>query len=239
MRGSDSDALKKMAAIEAAKLVQSGQIAGLGSGSTCKFLLEELGRRAKNGLEFFGIPTSRETKKLAKEQGLKVLPAEKAEKIDIAIDGADEIDPELNLIKGYGGALLREKVVASKAGIFVVIADESKMVKRLGKKGILPIEISKDSYPGIIDALKDFKPALRNVNGKPFITDSGNFILDLNTGKTDLSYAERRLKKTSGVLETGLFILMASHAIIGTKRGVMHLRPKNAHYEAINHGNVS
>ena len=228
---SAQDQMKALAAKEAVKLIRNNQVVGLGSGSTCKIFVNELGKLVRDGLDIVGVATSKEIEKLAKEYGIKVLPVENAEKIDIAIDGADEIDPNLNLIKGYGGALLREKIVASKADTFVIIADESKLVERLGDKGIIPVEISKGNYGKIFEALKKLgKAELRKADGKIFVTDNGNLIADLRAKIRHPAITEKQLKAIKGVVETGIFISMADFAIIGTKKGILHMGGENYHY---------
>ena len=229
---SAQDSMKMSAAAEAVKLIQNNQTIGLGSGSTCKIFVNELGKLVRDGLDIVGVPTSKEIEKLAKENGIKILPVYKANHIDIAIDGADEIDPNLNLIKGlHGGALLREKIVASKADTFVIIADESKLVERLGDKGIIPVEISKGNYGKIFEALKKLgKAELRKADGKIFVTDNGNLIADLRTKIRHPAITEKQLKAIKGVVETGIFISMADFAIIGTKKGILHMGGENYHY---------
>lgn len=219
------DKMKAAAAREAVKLIKEGKTVGLGSGSTCKIFVNELGKLVRNGLDIVGVPTSKEIEILARENGIKILPIDEAEKIDIAIDGADEIDHKLNLIKGYGGALLREKIVANKADNFVIIADESKIVERLGDKGIVPVEINKDNYEKTLEALNKFGRAeIRKAGGKTFVTDNGNLIVDLKTRIRHPAITDKELKSLKNVIETGIFVLMADFAIIGTKKGVAHMR---------------
>ncbi|MBI1971869.1 MAG: ribose 5-phosphate isomerase A [Candidatus Aenigmarchaeota archaeon] len=218
------DDLKAAAARDAVKLVRDRQIVGLGSGSTCKIFIIELGRLVRNGLDITGVPTSKEIEALAGDNGIKTLAIDEVERIDIAVDGADEIDMRLNLIKGYGGALLREKIVASKADNFVIIADESKLVEKLGDRGIIPVEIKKN---GCEQTLKELgrigKAEIREKDGNFFVTDNGNLIADLKTRITDPSAMDKEIKSIEGVLETGLFISMADFAIIGTEKGVLHM----------------
>jgi ribose 5-phosphate isomerase A len=220
---------KELAGRAAAKLVQEGDIVGLGTGSTAYFTVIALGERVKAGLNILGIPTSNATAELARAVGIPLTTLEQHPVIDIDIDGADELDPQLNLIKGGGGALLREKVVASVSKRMVVVADSTKAVPRLGKFP-LPVEIIPFAEPVVKRKLSSLgaNPKLRmQPNGQPYITDNGNSILDASFGKiADPGAVARALDGTPGVVGHGLFIGFASMAIIGRGDSVEQIREK-------------
>lgn len=209
---------KELAGRAAAKLVRDGDIVGLGTGSTAYFAVVALGERVKAGLKIVGIPTSIATADLARKVGIPLTRLDEHPEIDITIDGADEIDPRLNLIKGGGGALLREKVVASVTKKMVVVADSGKLVPALGKFP-LPVEIIPFAQPVVERKLASLgaSPKLRlNPDGQPFVTDNGNHILDASFGRiSDPPSVARSLSETPGVVEHGLFIGMAKLALIG------------------------
>ena len=212
----DSEALKQKAAVQAVALIQSGMRVGLGSGSTSRHAILELGRRVREGelKGITGVATSVSSEHLALEQGLKVEPLD-SRPLNIAIDGADEIDPQLNLIKGLGGALLREKMVEVQATQLVIIVDASKVVSRLGERVPLPIEIVPFAFERTLERLRQFGALELRLEGEnPYITDNGNYIVHLTLRNNDVYALERSLKGTLGVIETGLFLSMASRAFI-------------------------
>jgi ribose 5-phosphate isomerase A len=219
---------KEAAGRAAAKLVRDGDIVGLGTGSTAYFTVIALGERVKSGLKIIGIPTSIQTAELARAVGIPLTTLDEHPEIDITIDGADEVDPRLNLIKGGGGALLREKVVASASKKMVVVADSGKVVSALGKFP-LPVEII--SFARIVVERKivalGASPKLRTKpGGGAFLTDNGNQILDCSFGQiADPSALARELNGTPGVVEHGLFIGLAKLALVGRGDGVEELRP--------------
>jgi ribose 5-phosphate isomerase A len=202
----------------AAKLVRDGDVVGLGTGSTAYFAVIALGERVKAGLKIIGIPTSVQTGDLARQLGIPLTTLDERPEIDITIDGADEVDPKLNLIKGGGGALLREKVVASASKKMVVVADSSKVVPALGKFP-LPVEIISFARTVVENKIAALgaSPKLRaKADGSPFITDNGNQILDCSFGKIDDPPAlALALSNTPGIVEHGLFIGLASVALVG------------------------
>jgi ribose 5-phosphate isomerase A len=212
----------------AAKLVRDGDIVGLGTGSTAYFAVVALGERVKSGLKIIGIPTSVQTADLARQLGIPLTTLDEHPAIDITIDGADEVDPKLNLIKGGGGALLREKVVASASKRMVVVADSAKIVPVLGKFP-LPVEVipfARTVVEKKIVAL-GASPKLRTKpDGSPFLTDNGNQILDCSFGKiADPPALAVTLSNTPGIVEHGLFIGLASVALVGRGGRVEELRP--------------
>jgi len=217
------DEIKKNVGVFAADLVKHGMIIGLGSGSTVYWLIEELGRRVKQGLEITAVPTSLQTAQLAGKAGISVSDLDTIDKIPLTLDGADEIDPGGQLIKGGGGALLQEKIVASASHELIIIADSSKLVPQLGKFP-LPVEVVPFGFKlveqKIIAAGFSTKVSLRKKNGKAFLTDHHHYILDCECEKIDDAPAlNTALHLIPGVVETGLFINMAKKAIIGYEGG--------------------
>lgn len=224
--------MKKAAAIEALKFVKPGMNIGLGTGSTANHFIEALGAKVKEGLAVHGVPTSRASKELAEKHGVPLTTLDAQPHLDLTVDGADEFDSEFRLIKGGGGALLFEKIVASSSRFMVVIADESKKVKTLGKFP-LPVEVMRFGTKATawkmeraFNILKvDAKMVLRVKDGKPFVTDGGNFIIDCSIGA--ISEPERLdalLKSIPGVAETGLFIGICGIILMGTPKGVTEFK---------------
>jgi len=208
---------KKLAAMEAVKSIRSGMTVGLGSGSTAAYMIEELGKKVSEGLKIQGVPSSKTTERMAREAGIPIIELHKAGILDINIDGADEFDPYMQLIKGGGGALLREKIVAFNSKCNVIIADSGKQVVRLGKFK-LPIETIPFATENIIGLLeKDgLKPRLRKADNNIYITDENNYIVDLDIlGFTNLVKLEEKLLKIPGIVETGLFLETTHRIIIG------------------------
>ncbi|MBM3287704.1 MAG: ribose-5-phosphate isomerase RpiA [Candidatus Eisenbacteria bacterium] len=216
---------KKRAALEAAAMVRSGQVVGLGTGSTAAHAIRELGRRIREeALSIVGIPTSNMAAGLARAEGIPIRTLDDIERIDIAIDGADEVDPLCDLIKGGGAAHTREKVIASAAERFVVVVDESKLVRRLGEKSDVPVEVIPMAVSIVMRRLRELggEPALRMGIRKdgPVITDEGNMVLDVRFQRIeDPASIERRINSIPGVLENGLFIGMADLVLVGGATG--------------------
>lgn len=217
---------KKNAALEAVKHVKNGFVVGLGSGSTAAYAIEEIGKRIKREkLRVLGVPTSYQASALAIKHGIPITTLEEHPLLDLAIDGADQIDRELNLIKGMGAALVREKIVAFASKQFVVVADESKKVKVLGENNHpVPVEVLPLAATLLMCKMKEIggKPTLRESAGKvgPVITDNGNFIVDVDFGLIHKpAVLEHKLKALPGVLETGLFVKMADIVYIGKSSG--------------------
>ena len=221
------DQEKQVAAQAAAQLVESGQIVGLGSGSTATYFVRMLADRVRQGLKILGIPTSQATREMAEQLGIPLTTFEAHREIDIDIDGADEIDPRLNLIKGGGGAFLREKIIASVSKRFVVIADSAKQVQTLGKFP-LPVEVVSFAQSLIAPRIEKLgaNVALRlRAGGTPYITDEGHHILDCTFGTiSDPPALAAKLREIPGVVEHGLFIGMAEMALIGRDGNVARLR---------------
>jgi ribose 5-phosphate isomerase A len=221
---------KKNAALEAVKHVKDGFMVGLGSGSTAAYAIEEIGNRIKHeALHVLGVPTSYQALLLAVKHRIQITTLEEHPTLDLTIDGADQIDEELNLIKGMGGALAQEKIVAFASKELVIVADESKKVKVLGENNHpVPVEVLPFAASIVMRKMREIsgKPVLREGTGKigPVITDNGNVIIDVEFGLIrDPMKLERRLKEFPGVVETGLFINMAKLAFLGKRSGVEKL----------------
>ena len=220
------DQEKQIAAKEAVKYIKSGMTVGLGTGSTAAHMVNELGKLVLNGLKIVGVPSSESTKKLASEKGIPLITLENANSIDVYIDGADEFDPYMQLIKGGGGALLREKILTYNSDLVIIIADSQKEVKRLGAFK-LPVETIPLATQKIEQLLKKMglQPNLRLKDGKNFITDEGNYILDLNIAHiTNIPSLESNLKQIPGIVETGLFLDMADIIIVGKGQTVITIK---------------
>ncbi|MEM2112137.1 MAG: ribose-5-phosphate isomerase RpiA [Candidatus Bathyarchaeia archaeon] len=227
------DAAKKRAAAEAVKHVEDGFVLGIGSGSTVAFAIKEIGRKIKEeNLQVLGIPTSYQSFLLAVQHGIPTTTLNEHPDVDLDIDGADQIDGELNLIKGLGGALTKEKIVSAAAERFIVVADETKLTDKIGKGQMLPVEVLPFAVPLVSSKIKDIggKPVLREKKdySGPYITDNGNFIIDVDFGAIDdPADLESKLKLIPGVIETGLFIGVAHIAYIGTETDVKTIRKKD------------
>ena len=218
------DAMKRAAAQRAVAAVAEGMVVGLGSGSTAELALEALAERMAQGLRVAGIPTSERSAALARRLGIPLVDFSAHRPIDVAIDGADQVERgTLNLLKGRGGALLREKIVASAANRMIVVVDETKLVDRLGGAVPLPVEIVAFGWQTVIERIAAIgcAPRLRFAASMPFVTDGGHYIADcVFAGGIDAPAIEARLKAITGVVETGLFIGLASEVVVGRPGGV-------------------
>jgi ribose 5-phosphate isomerase A len=231
----DAERLKRTAAERAVEFVEDGMVVGLGTGSTARHVLEVLAERRKAGAlrRICGVPTSKGTEWLAKELGIRLVTLEQEPRVDITIDGADEVDPSLNLIKGLGGALLWEKIVASNSDRLLIVADESKLVQRLGERAPLPVEVVPfgwNTHLAFFDLL-GAQPTLRTApNGSHFTTDSGHYIIDarFENGITEPVRVQRELLQRVGIIETGLFLGLADTVVVAAAESgvrVMHATP--------------
>jgi ribose 5-phosphate isomerase A len=224
---------KKNAALEAVKHVKDGFTVGLGSGSTAAYAIEKIGKRMKQEkLQIQGVPTSYQAFMLAVQHGIPVTTLEERPILDLTIDGADQIDPELSLIKGMGGALAREKIVASASKKLIIVADENKKVKVLGENNHpVPVETLPFAASLVMRRIAEMngRPVLREGKGKvgPVITDNGNVIIDADFGLVNKpAELEHRLKSVPGIVETGLFIQMTDIAYVGKHSNVEKLTRK-------------
>lgn len=227
---SERDRLKAAAAEAAAALVEDGLIVGLGSGSTATLAVSFLGQRVAAGLRIIGIPTSAQTEREARDAGIPLSTLAEHDWIDVTIDGADEVEVgSLNLVKGRGGALLGEKIVASASSRLIVVVDETKLVERLGAHGPVSVEVVPFAWNATARRLQSVGARVTRRTtgeGEPFIANSGHYILDCAFGAIDdPDELQRQLDGTVGVVEHGLFLGMASQVIVGGSRGVRVLRP--------------
>jgi len=223
---------KKNAALEAVKHIKGGLIIGLGSGSTAAYAIQEIGRLIhQKNWKILGVPTSYQAFLLAVDNGISITTLNEHPKLDLTIDGADQVDPDLNLIKGMGGALTKEKIVALASKQNIIVTDETKLTKKLGTNQPVPIEVLPFAIALVESRIKKMKgnPILREGKGKvgPIITDNGNFIVDADFGPIDApDKLNSELKSIPGLVETGLFINTADTVYIGASKGVQKLERK-------------
>jgi ribose 5-phosphate isomerase A len=215
------------AAVEAAEMIEPGMVVGLGTGRAAAMFVRALARRIEEGLEVRGVPTSSRTEELARELGVPLVGLDEVDIIDIDVDGADEVDPSLDLIKGHGGALLRERVVASVSKRFVILAGDEKIVPHLGARMPVPVEVVPFAAPVAkrkLEALGGDVHLRRNEDGRPFVSDNGNHILDAKFANIeDASGLERRIDALPGVVDRGLFIGMADLVLVQSESGFRRL----------------
>jgi len=215
------------AAVEAAEMIEPGMVVGLGTGRAAAMFVRALARRIEKGLAVRGVPTSRRTEELANELGFPLVGLDEIDVIDIDVDGADEVDPSLDLIKGHGGALLRERVVASVSKKFVILVGDEKVVPRLGARMSVPVEVVPFASPVSKRKLEALGGVVRlrlNGDGRPFVSDNGNHILDAKFASIeDASELERRIDTLPGVIDSGLFIGMADLVLVQSESGFRRL----------------
>ncbi len=226
----NQDELKAAAAQAAAEQLHDGMIVGLGTGTTAAFAIDAIGKRVAQGLRIVGVPTSERTAEQAKGLGIPLAPVEQYEWLDVTIDGADEVElGTLNLIKGRGGALLREKIVASSTRKLVIIVDDSKLVARLGSHDPIPVEVVSFGWETTERRLRRIggNPVLRHkADGGIYLTDGGHYILDCKFGPLpEAAETERKLNDTVGVVEHGMFLNMTGMVIVAGNGGVQILKP--------------
>jgi ribose 5-phosphate isomerase A len=225
----DIDARKRAAAERAATLAEDGMVLGLGTGSTAALALVALAARMRDGLRVVGIPSSRATEMLATQLGIPLVTLADHPTLDLTIDGADEVDPALDLIKGAGGALLREKVLAAASRRLVIVVDDSKLVRHLGQRSALPVEVVPFALPTVVHHLREagLRPVPRQIGETLTVTDNGNHIIDCHTGPiADARALDRQLRAITGVVDHGLFLGLTSAVVIGhgQDRVVVHPR---------------
>lgn len=220
---------KRRAALASVKHVKDGDVVGLGTGSTVLYAILEIGRMVREkGLNVLGIPTSEKTRSIAVNSGIPLTTLDEHPRPDVAIDGADQVDEELNMIKGLGAALTREKILDSASKLLVIVVDETKLTKKLGLKQVVPVEVLPFAITPVSDTLRKMggKPILRTVEseGKLVQTDNGNFIVDVDFGPIDdPAGLEKEIKMIPGVIECGLFLGMADIVYVGYRKGVKKL----------------
>lgn len=229
---SGADALKRAAAARALESVRDGMVLGLGTGSTIRFFLDLLGERVRAGDlgGVVGVPTSRRTAEIARGHRIRVSRLRAQPRLDLTVDGADEVDPRGNLIKGLGGALLREKIVAQASDRFIVIVDESKVVERLGTRAPLPVEATRFGSSGHQAFVAEFGAEVtlrRTADGSRYVTSNGNYILDARfpEGIDDPVALDGALRARAGIVENGLFLGMTTRALIAAPGGVRSIEP--------------
>lgn len=218
--------IKKLAAEKAVDWVEEGMMVGLGTGSTAAYAIEKIGERVKQGLHIRAVATSVQSENLAREWSIPIIPFAEVGEIDLTIDGADEVDPNLNLIKGGGGALLREKIVAARSRQVMIITGENKVVQKLGTFP-LPVEVVTFAHEWTIEKLASFgcKPVLRQTkDGDVFKTDNGNYTVDCHFDVIeDAARLHHQLNNIPGVVDNGLFINMASAVVVAYESGVIEV----------------
>ena len=225
MNATDRDELKRAAALRAIEVVEDGMVVGLGTGSTAAFVVEGLAARVADGLHVVGVPTSERTAAQARRLGIPIATFAEHQRLDLTIDGADEVAlGTLDLIKGLGGALLREKIVAAASNRLIIVVDQEKLVERLGEHTPVPVEVTQFGWQ--VTAVKlaglGCTPQRRYTSGEqPYITDGGNYILDCRFGPiADPSIIERRITKIVGTVESGLFVGRTSVVVVASTTGV-------------------
>lgn len=227
--------LKQLAAARAVEMIQSGMVLGLGTGSTARYVVEMIGERLQDGrlCNIAGVPTSNDTKRIAFQAGVPLTTLQDHPILDLTIDGADEVAPGLTLIKGQGGALLHEKIVARASRQEVIVVDDSKLVQVLGTRAPLAVEVIPFGWGSYADTLRKLgcEPVLRlqrqaGPDGVPYITDEGNYIVDCHFPRIeDPAALERELNSIPGVVDNGLFIGLATLVIVASPSGIRELRP--------------
>lgn len=230
-----SDSLKRAAAERAVEFVEDGMVVGLGTGSTARHVVDVIAERRERGelRAIVGIPTSVSTRDHARARGVPVTDFEEISSCDLTIDGADEIGPGLDLIKGLGGALLWEKIVACASDRLVIVADESKLVDRLGEKAPVPVEVVAFGWTlqeRFLEELGGVARLRRGDDGQPFVTDGGNYVIDCryDGGIDDARLLEAALRERVGIVESGLFLRMASRAVVAGPSGVRVMETDSA-----------
>ncbi len=223
----DTDLLKRAAAERAVRLITSGTVVGLGTGSTMQPLLDALAQRLREGAvrNVLAVATSEATAQRCRALGIPLTTLDEYPELALAVDGADEVDPRLNVIKGLGGAMLREKVVALAAKRFIVVVDESKLVRRLGTRAPVPVEVVPFGWSVLVPFFETLgaEPVLRRgPGGEPFVTDNGNYVVDCRfaRGMADPAAVARALARRTGVVEDGMFLRIAKLAVVAGRRGV-------------------
>jgi len=221
-----SDDLKRSAALAALDEIRDGMVVGLGSGSTASIFIRELGERVRSGLKVVGIPTSETSRRIAEEVQVPLTTLGQHPRIDVTVDGADEVSPELDLIKGLGGALVREKIVAHATDRVVIVVDESKLVPVLGTHTGIPVEVIPFAIDVVIDRLNGWggHGKIREKHGERFVSDNHNFIIDWKPGEIrEPAVLEKQLKSVTGIVDSGLFCNVAQVVIVAGSTGIRRM----------------
>lgn len=226
----DRDRLKRAAALRAVEEVEDGMVLGLGTGSTAAFVVEGLAARVAEGLRIVGIPTSERTAAQARRLGIPIATFAEYQKLDLTIDGADEVElGTLHLIKGLGGALLREKIVAAASRRLVIVVDQEKLVERLGAHTPVPVEVTQFGWQataGVLASLGCVPERRYTAGEQPYVTDGGNFILDCRFGPiADPATLEKRIAMIVGAVESGLFVVRSSVVVVASTTGLEVMTP--------------
>lgn len=220
----DRERMKQRACQRAVQEVQDGMVLGLGTGSTMYYFLQELGRLVRQGQRLVGVPTSVQTATLASQLAIPLTTLDDHPQLDLAVDGADEVDDDLNLVKGAGGALLREKIIAASAARFLVVVDETKLVTQLGERYPLPVEVVPFGHVPALRALERLGAQVtlrRRADGQAWVSDNGNYILDCRFGPiADPTALQREMLAIPAVVDSGLFLNMTDTVIVGHADGV-------------------
>jgi ribose 5-phosphate isomerase A len=221
-----TDDFKRLAAIAALDEIRDGMVVGLGTGSTASHFIQELGARVGAGLSVVGIPTSEASAVMARQVGIPLTDFSSHSDIDVTVDGADEVSPDLELVKGLGGALVREKIVAKASRRVVIVVDEAKLVERLGSRAVIPVEVIPFAADLVMRRLASWggEPRIRQKEGKPFVSDNGNLVVDWKHGPIEQPSAlEKQIKEITGVVDSGLFCGIADAVIVSGENGVRKL----------------
>jgi len=220
------DELKRMAAVAALDEIRDGMVLGLGTGSTASHFIRELGARVRSGLRVVGIPTSEDSQRLAQEVGVPLTTLRAHPEIDVTVDGADEVSAALDLIKGLGGALVREKIVAHASERVIIVVDETKLVDKLGRRTPIPVEVVPFAVDSVGAQLLRWggEGKVRQKDGRPFVSDNGNFVLDWGHGIIEEPHIfEKQIKAITGVVDSGIFARVADLVIVATASAIHKL----------------
>ncbi len=218
-----SDDLKRLAALAALEEIRNGMVVGLGTGSTAAHFIRELGARVRDGLNIVAIPSSEASREMAEQGGIRLTTLGEHPHINVTVDGADEVSPQLDLTKGLGGALVREKVVAHASERVVIIVDEGKIVEKLGSRAVIPVEVVPFAVDFVIHRLSAWGglPRVREKDGKVFVSDNGNYVIDWKYGPLDQpALVEKQIKSVTGVVDSGLFCQVAQLVIVAGSGGI-------------------
>jgi ribose 5-phosphate isomerase A len=224
------DEFKHQAAIAALDEIREGMVVGLGTGSTATHFIRGLGERVRAGLKVVAISTSEASAQLARQVGIPLTNFADHATIDVTVDGADEVSPNLDLVKGLGGALVREKIVARASRRVVIVVDETKLVEQLGTHAVIPIEVIPLATEPVLRHLGGWggQPAVRQKDGKPFVSDNGNLVIDWKRDPIEQpSPLEKQIKEITGVVDSGLFCGIADMVIVAGSAGFRKLLRKN------------